>query len=598
METPDTEVKPKPQFRAGLKGVWRHVKPYKRFVLVLLFLGVISAIANGLVPYITGRFFDALIQVSKGQGTDGPYPLWAVLLTAWAFVQILANGSDWIKDRLSRTLVLKVRFNIETRGFSHFLYLPLSYHTNTQIHGEISKLNMGAWRITSIVGTIVEIAPQLLSVMIGITLAIRISPLLAGILALGVLVYVISIIPMLIPIAGADSIAHRAWNDIWNDATEAVHQVSYVKEATAEAYQEQKTSHGFFGVVYGLWMKLERTWNNISFYQRVIVFLTQLSVFVASVHFVANGTLTVGELVALNGYALMFFGPFVALGTGWQTIQNGLTAAEQLEEIFSIPTENYHPKGAITPKTNNGEVTFENVSFEYEAGKDGVLSGVDFHTKPGETVALVGESGAGKSTAISLISGYYFPTTGSVHIDGVNTKAWDLVELRKRIAIVPQEVALFNDSIRSNIRYGTFEATDADIEEAAKEAHIHDFILGLPKGYETVVGERGVKLSVGQKQRVAIARAILRNPEILILDEPTSALDSQTEKLITESLEKLMKGRTTFIIAHRLSTVRKADKILLLKAGKIAEQGSHDELMALSGGDYRNLYELHIGLHE
>jgi ABC-type multidrug transport system fused ATPase/permease subunit len=598
METSETEVRPKPHFRAGFKGVWRHVRPYKRFVWILLFLGIISAVANGLVPYVTGRFFDALIQVSKGQGVGGPYPLWAILLTAWALIQVVANGSDWIKDRLSRTLVLKVRFNIETKGFSHLLYLPLSYHTNTQIHGEISKLNMGAWRITSIVGTIVDIAPQLLSVIIGITLAIRISPLLAGILALGVVVYVISIIPMLIPIAGADSVAHRAWNDTWNDATEAVHQVSYVKEATAEAYQEQKTSRGFFGTVYGLWMRLERTWSNISFYQRVIVFLTQLSVFVASVHYVANGTITVGELVALNGYALMFFGPFVALGSSWQTIQNGLTAAEQLDEIFNIPTEIYHPKGAITSTTNNGEVSFEDVRFEYEAGKDGVLSGMDFHTKPGETVALVGESGAGKSTAISLISGYYFPTAGTVRIDGVDTREWDLVELRKRIAIVPQEVALFNDSIRSNIRYGTFEATEAEIEEAAKEAHIHDFILGLPKGYETIVGERGVKLSVGQKQRVAIARAILRNPEILILDEPTSALDSQTEKLITESLEKLMKGRTTFIIAHRLSTVRKADKILLLKAGKIAEQGTHDELMALPNGEYRNLYELHIGLHE
>jgi subfamily B ATP-binding cassette protein MsbA len=336
----------------------------------------------------------------------------------------------------------------------------------------------------------------------------------------------------------------------------------------------------------------------VSFFQRVIVFLTQFTVFMLSVKFIADGTISVGELVALNGYALMFFGPFVSLGHSWQTIQNGLTSAGQLERIFLEKEEIYHPEHATPLPEAKGHVVFNNVSLRYAPESPEVLSGISFSAHPGEKVAIVGESGVGKSTIMSLVSGYYFPSSGELRVDGVVTPEWDLTELRTRIAIVPQEIALFNDTIGTNIRYGTFKASEDAIVGAAKEAHIDEFIQTLPKKYDTLVGERGIKLSVGQKQRIAIARAILRNPSILILDEPTSALDSQTEQYINASLEKLMVGRTTFIIAHRLSTVRKADKILVVKEGKVVEAGKHNELMQIENGVYRNLYELHIGLHE
>jgi ABC-type multidrug transport system fused ATPase/permease subunit len=210
---------------------------------------------------------------------------------------------------------------------------------------------------------------------------------------------------------------------------------------------------------------------------------------------------------------------------------------------------------------------------------------------------LVGESGVGKSTTISLISGYYFPTQGNVLIDGIDTRKLNLTTLRQQIAVVPQEVALFNDTLLANIRYGSFGASHENVVRVAREAHMEEFISGLPHGYETIVGERGIKLSVGQKQRVAIARAILRNPAILILDEPTSALDAHTEQIVTEALEKLMRGKTTFIIAHRLSTVRKADVVLVFQKGKIVEKGTHNELVAKEGGVYRRLYDYQIGLH-
>jgi ABC-type multidrug transport system fused ATPase/permease subunit len=564
----------------------------------LIVLGLISAIANGFVPYVTGRFFDALIQVAAGKPSGAGLPLWGMLLAVWTLVEVVANATDWIKDRMRRTLENKISFGVENSGFAHFLKLPLSYHTDAHINGELTKMSNASWQISSIAQNVINLTPQFLSVIIGIVLALSINVLLACVLAFGVVVYVATLIPLLIPVAKRDNEARKLWNESWGDAAEAVHQVSSVKQAAAETYEEQKTNDAFIGKVYKLWMMLERTWSNVSFYQRVIVFLTQLAIFVISIHYVATGVLTVGELVALNGYALMFFGPFVALGFSWQTIQNGLTSAAHLEEIFRIPEETYHPEGAQAPERSDGTVRFSDVVFSYKDDAGLVLRGVDFETRPGEVVALVGESGAGKSTLISLLSAYYFPLSGTVTVDGVDTRTWDLVDLRSRIAVVPQEVALFNDTIRTNITYGTFGASIDEIKEAARQAHIHDYIAGLEKGYETLVGERGVKLSVGQKQRVAIARAILRDPEILILDEPTSALDSRTEQQITQSLERLMKGRTTFIIAHRLSTVRKADTILFLKEGKIAERGSHDELMAIPDGEYRRLYELHIGLHE
>jgi len=586
----------KTNVRKGWKGVMRHVVPYKKNLWVLIVLGFISAVANGSVPYVTGRFFDALIGVSNGVRSETALAPWVFFLGVWALIQIAANGTDWIKDRFRRRLDNNVSFGSTVSGFVHFLRLPISYHTNAHISGEISKLSSASWRISAIVRNIVDLTPQFLSVFIGIALAMTINMTLAGILLIGVVVYVCVLIPLLIPIADADDKAHRQWNDKWNDAAEAVFQVAQVKQATAEAHEAKKIRTSLLETVFDLWWKLEKNWSNINGYQRFIVFFTQLAVFIVSVKFVADGSLSVGELVALNGYAMMLFGPFVALGYSWQTMQNGLTSAAHLEEIFEIEEEKYHPLDPKVAEERNGRVDFKNVSFEYEKGKDGVLKNMSYSISPGEVVALVGESGAGKSTTIGLIGGYYFPSEGSVSIDGVDTREWDLLELRKGIATVPQEVALFNDSIRANIAYGNFEALEAEIIQSAKDAHIHDFIMTLPKGYDTDVGERGIKLSVGQKQRVAIARAILKNPEILILDEPTSALDSATEKLITSSLEKLMKGRTTFIIAHRLSTVRKAHKILVLKDGAIVEQGTHEELVHLEKGIYKNLYELHVGL--
>ena len=584
--------------REGVRGIWRHVRPYRANLVVLAVLGLISAAANGAVPYVTGRFFDALINLSQGKTGSGTFPFWMLMLALWAGIQVVANSIDWIMDRSRRKIDSYVHLEIQAEGFVHLFKLPLAYHTNEHMNAVLSKISTAGWRISNILQSIIQLAPQLLTVVIGIILASTISMPMAGVLVIGVSLYAISIFYMLRPVATIDHRVHESWNEYWDNAASAAMQIASVKQAGAEEYETIKIRTNLAGKTAALWYALAKIWSNAGFFQRVVVFLTQLTVFIASVSAVTHGSMTVGDLIALNGYALLFFGPFILLGSSWQTLQNALTAAGQLERIFEEKEEAYHPGGAVTPNERFGRVVFDHVSFNYGDEKLEGLSDVSFAANPGEIIAFVGESGGGKSTVVSLISGYYFPNAGVVSGEGRDTRRWDLIDLRKRIAIVPQEIDLFNDTIRNNICYGSFDASEEQVAHAAREAHIDEFITGLPKGYQTLVGERGVKLSVGQKQRVAIARAILRDPEILILDEPTSALDSETERFVTSALEKLMRGRTTFIIAHRLSTVRKAGKILVLKNGCIAESGSHDNLMGIEGGMYRHLYELHIGLYE
>jgi len=591
--------KDKQEIKTGLRAIWRFTKPFKKELFILIALGSVSAAANGSVPYITGHFFDALIGVSEHRIAPGvgSLPLWGFLLLVWAIIQLVANNIDWINDRMARRMDDKMYFDIQVLGFLHLFRLPLAYHKNKHINGELQKISMAGWRISTIVRTVLNIVPQFLSIIIGILLSASINLMLAGVLLLGVVLYVLLLAKILLPVAKIDSIAHRALNESWDDAAAAVMQVESVKQATAEEYESQKVRANLLEKTYGLWHTLANIWSNVGFFQRIIVFGTQLTIFILSVQFVSNGTMTIGELLALNGYAAMFFGPFVSLGFSWQTIQNGITSAAHVAEIFSEETENYVPEHAVILEKFTGKVAFEHVTFRYGPKQPIVLEDVNFAVHPGQVVALVGESGVGKSTTISLISGYHFPTHGKVLVDGVDTKQLNLTDLRKHIAVVPQEVALFNDTIKANIRYGSFEATDEEVFRVAHEAHINEFVQKLPDKYESLVGERGIKLSVGQKQRVAIARAMLRNPAILILDEPTSALDAKTEQIVTEALEKLMRGRTTFIIAHRLSTVRKSDMILVFEKGKIVEQGTHQELIDRADGTYRHLYEYQIGLH-
>ena len=582
----------------GWKILFAHLLEYKKKVILLSILGVVSALANGTVPYIVGRFFDAILTSSSVFiGTRFEMPAWVFLLIIFGAVQLIANVTDWINDKERRRIGTFIHADYPRKAVSVLLSLPISFHTQEKT-GEVWDKIIRAGSALSIIieQVVINIAPQVLSVIVGLSIAFSIKSNLALVLIAGLTLYIITLIKIVPPIVKFQRKGQKAWGKAYGDAYDAVSNVRTIKQSTAEAYENKKMHRQFILKAGTLWYEVEKIWSGISFYQRIIIALTQISVFVFSVYFIQDGSITIGDLIALNGYAAMIFGPFVVLGSNWQIIQNGIIAIERADKLLSMPLEQDPKAKTLTIKEIKGNVEFQNVSFAYGGKDEAVFKDLDLVIHAGDVVALVGESGGGKSTLVELISGYYFPKKGKVLIDGNDTKKLNLNSLRRHIAVVPQEVVLFNDTILVNIKYGNPDATEKQVKEAARKAHADIFIEKFPKKYKQIVGERGIKLSVGQKQRVAIARAILRDPKILILDEPTSALDSKTERFITESLEELMRGRTTFIIAHRLSTVRKADKIFVIDGGRIVESGPHDELMEIKNGQYRKMYEYHIGL--
>lgn len=580
---------------SGWGIAWRYISANKDELKVLTWLGVFSALANGSVPYVAGKFFDAIVKPSTLLIGGVNISRWAGILFIWGMFQLVALALDWVWDVRNEKFGMRIFTDYKIEAFSRLLLLPTEFHKGRKIGEVMEGINRAGNGLYSIVGrVVVDLAPKFLSIFVGICFAFYMNVSLAIVLLLGVVMYIFVLtrtVPRAIPLQRK---VFKSWQKAYGTAHESVDNFAMVKQFAAEVFAKQNIRKKF-EYSNSLGLTLERIWTNIRFSSRTIVFGVQLIVFTLSVFSIQAGAMTLGQLLAFNAYSAMVFGPFAILGQNWQTLQNGLVALERAEAILALPAEEYEPNGSILPKTTHGAIEFKNVSFGYKKGNQ-VLYGVSFTASPGQMVALVGESGAGKSTLIDLVSAYYFPTKGEVLVDGVRTDRWKLKALREMIAIVPQEVSLLNDTVDKNLAYGPKKHTKVAIERAVREAHADAFIEKFPKKYEQIVGERGVKLSVGQKQRIAIARAILRNPKILILDEPTSALDSETEKYVTEALDRVMAGRTTFVIAHRLSTVRKADKILVLEGGKIIESGTHDELMSIKDGNYRRRYELHVGL--
>jgi subfamily B ATP-binding cassette protein MsbA len=376
--------------------------------------------------------------------------------------------------------------------------------------------------------------------------------------------------------------------DITSHVQETLSQIRVVKSYSMEKKEIEKFK-GETQKSFNISMRAVR----ILATQNPVIALLQAAAVVAIVWYggmeIINGNLSLPQLISFATALAIMTDPGNTLSKGYSVLQQGMASVKRVFEVVDIqPTIKDEKNATPLPKVQ-GKVEFQNISFAYE--EEEVLKNIDLSVEPGEIIALVGRTGAGKSTLMTLLLRFYDPSSGRITVDGYEIKEVKLESLRNQIAVVPQEISLFRGTIKDNIAYGRSNAKEEEIIAAAKLANAHNFIENLPMKYETQVGERGTKLSGGERQRVAIARAILRDPRILILDEATSSLDAETEALIREALERLMKGRTTFIIAHRLYTIEKADRIIVIDDGKIVETGPHAELLA-KGGLYKRLYEI------
>ncbi len=490
-------------------------------------------------------------------------------------------------------LTYRFAYDIRNDFFERVQALPFSFHDRTQTGDLMSRVTSDITETERFVGIGLM---DLLSAMLLLTGVIGAMLLENTSLALLGLIPVPALIAMTIRFGNTVrplfKVIQEQMGVLSSTMQESLTGIRLVKSFAREPYELQKfdaENENWFERRYELIQTWANNWPLFSFLLMISVFLLLWFGGPRAL----SGEITVGSLFAMISYVLLLNGPVQRLGFLVNLAATAGASASRAFEIIDTPNEIADKPGAIELQDVAGDVVFENVSFAYHAGGEMILHDVSLHAQPGETIALIGPTGSGKSTLINLIPRFYDVTAGRVLVDGHDVRDVTARSLRRHIGAVMQESILFSSNIAGNIAYGRPNASQEEIEAAAKAARAHDFILSFPEGYETMVGERGVTVSGGQKQRIAIARALLTNPRILILDDSLSSVDTETEYLIQQALAVLMRGRTTFVIAQRLVTLKNADRILVLDDGRIVQSGSHDELLA-RGGLYRQIYDLQL----
>ncbi len=585
-------------FRDAVKGFKRiisFVAEDRKLFIILCILAFFNAFLDPIATYLFSRIIYSVTNPFMLFGISAAFLFFII----WAIVAFLSISLGRVSGMRGTLLDERARVRFYTEVDNHVLRLPLSFHKSINSGVLWDKINVAGVSIKDVMSqAVVPLFPQVISIIVMLGISFFVNWIFGVIFLVAAIIYILSIARSAIPNAFFQRRVQSTYSIARGHATDTMANVRAVKDFTAEDHEHDRSNDLFKTKGLSIFSDYVIHLNKFQYSQSMIVFVTRVFVFLLSIFFILKGNMNVSELVLLNMYIGSIFTPIRDFSKQWMNIQKGILAVEDVDEIINKPQEIYIPKNSNTiPYKLEGSMKFDHVSFAYESGQK-ILDDVSFDVMQGQVVALVGESGVGKSTTMDLISAYHFATEGAVSIDGIDVRDIPLQQLRSQIGVVPQETVLFNDTVKNNLSYGNFKATELEIIAAAHKAHCFDFIQKFPHTWDTLVGERGLKLSVGQKQRISIARAILRNPRILILDEPTSALDAGTEKIITESLEELMKGRMTFIIAHRLSTVRRADLILVFKDGKIIERGTHKGLLMNKEGEYKRLYDLQIGLHD
>lgn len=572
-----------------IKQYMQFVKPYKWYIFWTIVIGILKFAIPLFIPLLLGYVIDNIIHADLTQA-EKLKQLFLLMTVAFAIFLIIRPPIEYLRQYLAQLVGSKILYDLRDRLFDHLQKLSLRFYANRKAGEIISRVihdveQTKEFVITGLMNVWLDMATILIAISIMLSFDFKLTLVAISLFPL----YGFAVKYFYTRLRKLTRERSQKLAELQGHLHERVQGMAVTRSFALEDYEQaqfEKYNRRFFKKA------MEHTkWNAYTFAAtNTITDLAPLLVIAYAAYEVINGQITVGTMVAFVGYMERVYSPLRRLINSSTILTQAIASIDRVFELKNEPYEIEDKEDAIDLEDVKGEIVFDNVSFHYDEGKM-VLKNINLHVKPGETIALVGMSGGGKSTLVSLLPRFYDVVSGSITIDGIDIRDMKQRSLRDKIGMVLQDNILFSESIAVNIRMGNPYATDEEVIAAAKAANAHDFIMDLPNGYDTLVGERGVKLSGGQRQRIAIARVFLKDPPILIFDEATSSLDLESEHMIQEALEKLAKDRTTFIVAHRLATITHADRIVVIEHGEITEIGTHEELMQKRGSDY-HLYQV------
>jgi len=599
-DTPKTKLT-----RDNLRGaleIYQFLKPYQKQFWLGLILLFFSSVSFMVFPFISGRIVD----IAQGKsnfdfnffGKTITYTLTLAKIGKFLIILLVAQG---VLSYFRVILFAKVSENgiadVRSALYTKIITLPISFFEKSRVGELISRTNSDVEKLYSTFSvTLAEFIRQIIILVSGITILCITTWKLALVMLATFPVIVVGAIffgRFIRKMSKERQTAIADTNVILDETLQAIAAVKAFTNESFESLRYGKTNRKAVDVSmkYASWRAVFAT------FIVVVLFGTLFFVLWEGAVLLQSNQITAGELIMFFTYTAIIGGAIAGLGNFYTELVGAVGATERIREILHSPAEvKIADSAKPIQKRLYGEIEFKNVQFEYPTRADiKVLNNVSFRINAGQKIAIVGPSGAGKSTIIQLLLRFYNLSGGEILVDGKNISEYNISEYRQHLSLVPQEVLLFGGTIRENILYGKPDATETELNLAAQQSNCLEFINSFPEGFETIVGERGIKLSGGQRQRIAIARAILRNPSILLLDEATSSLDAESEKVVQEALNNLMENRTSIIVAHRLATIRDVDQIYVLEHGKIVEQGTHEELSNIENGLYENLARLQFG---
>ena len=565
----------------NLPHVWELIKPRRAILLLGLLLMAVNRVSGLILPSSTKYLVDDVIGKHR---INLLTPIVLAVLAATVIQGVTSFSLTQLLSKSAQKMIADLRRQVQ----AHIGRLPVAFYDANKTGVLVSRIMSDVEGVRNLIGTgLVEFAGGLMTAALALVVLLRISVTMTVVAFSVLVVFGLGLNKAFATIRPIFRARPKINAEVTGRLTESLGGVRVVKGYHAEAREANIFSAGVQRLLDNVLKTLTAT-SVMSLSASALMGLVSAVIMYLGAHRILAGTMTLGTFLTYTIFLGLLVAPvfqIVAIGT---QITEAITGLERTREILEEKMEDQVPGRVVLLPRLGGQIVMENVSFSYDTGKE-VLHDINFHAEPGTVTALVGPSGAGKSTIIGLIAAFYVPGKGRVLVDGIDLSTVKLESYRTQLGVVLQETFLFDGTIRENVAFGRPSASEVEILAACRIARVDEFAESFEKGYDTIVGERGVKLSGGQKQRVSIARAILADPRILILDEATSSLDSESEALIQEGLRYLMRGRTTFVIAHRLSTIRRADQILVVEAGRIIERGNHASLYA-SGGRYYDLY--------